>query len=241
MLFRRKNISLLVTAFTILFLFTLFNLLFPQSWLIETLSPYICPNAVYFKTTDKPIITLTIDDSPDPQTTKEILAVLNKYKVKATFFTISNRVLKNPEVTQAIVKAGHEIGNHLTKDEPSIRLGENFEPELAKAHKILSNYSTNINWFRPGSGFCDRSMIDIAKQYNYQTALGSVWSYDTNIPSSKFATWFILANTKPGSIIVLHDIGDRGERTVKTLENIIPKLQKKGYQFVTLSNLEPLM
>ena len=90
---------------------------------------------------------------------------------------------------------------------------------------------------RPGGGFCNAAMIETAQKYNYQTALGSVWAYDTNIPSSDFASWFILTNTKPGSIIVLHDVGERGKRTVTTLKKIIPSLQQKGYKFVTLSEL----
>lgn len=213
------------------------NLLLPQPGLIKVLSPLICPDAVYFQDTNEPAIALTIDDSPDPQTTSQILAILAKYNVNATFFPISDRVQANHELTQAIVKAGHEIGNHLTRDEPSIKLGENFSTELDKAHQILSQYAP-IKWLRPGGGWCNNSMVKTAQAYNYQVALGSVWSYDTHLVSSRFASWFILTNTKAGSIIVLHDGKKRGINTVKTLQTIIPWLQQKGYRFVTLSELK---
>ena len=233
-LFQKRNTLLLL--FTFFCLCIILNLLFPQRWLINLLSSRICPNAVYFKITDRPIIALTIDDSPDPKTTNHILDILAEYKIVATFFPISDRVFKNKVIIERIVADGHEIGNHLTNDEPSIKLKKRFASELDKAHQTLSNFST-IKWLRPGGGWCDLAMGEIARQYNYQIALGSVWSYDTHIPSSKFATWFILANTKSGSIIVLHDVGKRGERTVKTLKEVIPTLQNRGYKFVNLSNL----
>ena len=133
-----------------------------------------------------------------------------------------------------MIEEGHEIGNHLTEDEPSITLGDDFSLELQKAHNILSDFTT-VTWLRPGGGWCNQEMAKIAAANNYQIALGSVWAYDTHINSSKFGSWFILKNTRPGSIIVLHDVGDRGIRTIATLEVIIPTLQGKGYKFVTLS------
>lgn len=217
-------------------LFTIFILLFPQHWFIKLISPMICPNAVFFVTTNEPIIALTIDDSPDLDTTEQILDILAQYKVVATFFPISDNIPQNKAIIDRIVNEGHEIGNHLTKDEPSIKLGANFEIKLNKAHQILSDF-TEIKWLRPGNGWCNKAMVETVRKYNYQIALGSVWSYDTHIHSAWFASWFILANTKPGSIIVLHDVGQRGLRTVTTLKKVMPKLKQKGYRFVTLSNL----
>lgn len=214
------------------------SLLFPQRWLIEVLSLGICPGAVYFKETEEKVIALTIDDSPDRESTSQILEVLNKYQVKATFFPISDRVLTHPELTQSIVAAGHELGNHLTKDEPSITLRSHFESELQRADTILSRYDS-VNWLRPGYGWCNKSMVQTAQAYNYQVALGSIWSYDTHLLSDKFASQFILINAKPGSIVVLHDGGKRGINTAKTLETVIPQLQQQGYRFVTLSELQP--
>ena len=219
----------------------------PSPLLIRWLSSYICSEAVYFFESPEPVIALTIDDSPDDRseingenTTKNILKILEKYQVNATFFIISSQAENKPEIVKEIVKQGHEIGNHLTKDEPSIKLGDKFETELLKAEKILSEFAP-LTWFRPGSGWCNSEMATIAKQHNYKIALGSVWSYDTSIPSSQFASWFIFRNARPGAIIVLHDRGKnsaRGKRTVETLDRVIPQLQKQGYRLVTLSELE---
>jgi peptidoglycan/xylan/chitin deacetylase (PgdA/CDA1 family) len=214
-------------------------LLFPQPNSIVLISPSICPEAVYFFKVDRPLIALTIDDSPDPQTTLKILEVLQVNQAKATFFAISSEVEKYPEVITQIVDRGNEIGNHLTRDEPSINLGDKFEAELITADRILRQFDA-VTWLRPGKGFCDRDMIKIATKHNYKMVLGSIWSYDTNLPFANFSTWFILHNLHPGGIIVLHDAGnngERGNRTVKTLKRVLPELSKRGYRVVTLSEL----
>ncbi len=217
-------------------------LLFPQPNLILFISPRICPEAIYFFKTDRPLIALTIDDTPDPKTTRKILDVLTIYRTHATFFVISNEVEKYPEIIEQIVDRGHEIGNHLTKDEASINLGNRFESELLKADRILSQFD-RVSWLRPGKGFCDRNMMQIATKHHYRVALGSIWSYDTNISFAGFSTWFILHNLRPGAIIVLHDAGrngNRGNRTIVTLNKILPELNRRGYRVVTLSELEAL-
>ena len=165
-------------------------LLFPSRAIIQLISPYICPQATYFVRTDKPLVALTIDDSPSSNTL-EILATLSKYRVKATFFIISSLAENYPEIVSQIVKQGHEIGNHLTKDEPSIKLGDRFETEFLKADRILSQFAS-LKWFRPGSGFCNQVMSEIVKKHNYEIALGTIWSYDTHILSSRSYVIFAL-------------------------------------------------
>ena len=55
---------------------------------------------------------LTIDDGPDPETTPQVLALLEKYRARATFFLIGAKAANHPELTRMIVEAGHTIGNH---------------------------------------------------------------------------------------------------------------------------------
>ena len=80
-----------------------------------------------------------------------------------------------------------------------------------------------------------------AKKYNYRTALGFVWPYDTLFfSSSTFSDWFIRQNIRDGSIIILHDKGtnsERGNRTVDSLKLVLPQLKREGYKIVTLSEL----
>jgi len=71
-------------------------------------------------------------------------------------------------------------------------------------------------------------------------ALGSVYPFDAMLPFPGLAARYILWRARPGSIIVLHDVGPRGERTLATLESVLPELGRRGYQVITLSELSAL-
>lgn len=242
-----KKKKVVIIAISAILLLGLKILLKPSPIVIRAVSPLICSPAKYFFKTDKPLVALTIDDIVDdnhifPHTTLGILDVLANYEAKATFFAISNKAKEFPSLIESIVDQGHELGNHLTNDESSLKLGDKFETEFIEADQFLSQFS-NVSWFRPGHGFCNGKMIKIAEKYNYQTVLGTIWSYDTsNIVSPQFSSWYIMQNIRPGAIIVLHDSSSksdrRGNNTIAVLNKIIPQLQQQGYRFVTLSELE---
>lgn len=225
------------TFFILIILCNLVLMLFFQPrWLLSFVTSMI-PGAVYFAKTDQPIIALTIDDAPDAETTLLILHLLKRNNVKATFFLISSQILGNEKTIEKMVADGHELGNHMTEDKPSINLSpEEFEQDLLQAHSSISKFA-EVRWMRPASGWYNLRMLETAKKHGYRVALGSVFPYDTHIPSSWFATNHILLNVRPGSIIVLHDVDSRGQRTASTLAKILPKLKQKGYKLVTLSEL----
>ena len=212
------------------------TLFFQPRWIL-TIAESVIPGVVYFAKTEQLLIAITIDDAPNYTTTPLILDAFKKYEVPATFFIISSQILGNEKIVEKIVSDGHELGNHMTEDQPSIKLSpEEFERDLLKAHSIISKFG-KLRWLRPASGWYNSAMVNIAQKHNYRVALGSIFPYDTNIKSSWFATNFILFNVRPGSIIILHDGNSRGERTASTLEKILPELKKRGYKFVTLSKL----
>lgn len=192
---------------------------------------------LYFVGTDRPVVALTIDDGPDSVATPEILDVLKQHGARATFFVITDRVPGNEHVLGRMLEEGHEIANHLTSDEPSIRLSpSDFEHKLLAADEVLTAYSP-MRWFRPGSGWFNDDMLVTLHKHGYTNVLGSVYPFDAAIPWSWFASRYILWNVQPGSIVVLHDVGSRGLRTAATLRTILPELQAKGYDVVTVSTL----
>ncbi len=253
----------------VLLILGLYALALPSKALMQTLSPFICPNATYSfdLKSDQRWVALTIDDVPDfrtdekigqnTNTTTGILDVLKGYNAHATFFLISSQVelrearlalgeILDPLVSR-IIQEGHEIGNHFTKDERSIDLGDRFEGDLLEADRVLRKYSQipgskypQLSWTRPGAGSCNQRMVDIAQKHGYQVTLGTIWPYDTMIASSDFSTDFILRNIEPGKIIILHDSGGKGEwgyRTITTLGKVLAALAQQGYQVVPLSEL----
>nr|NIR51703.1 polysaccharide deacetylase family protein [candidate division KSB1 bacterium]NIR68409.1 polysaccharide deacetylase family protein [candidate division KSB1 bacterium]NIS27086.1 polysaccharide deacetylase family protein [candidate division KSB1 bacterium]NIT73940.1 polysaccharide deacetylase family protein [candidate division KSB1 bacterium]NIU27830.1 polysaccharide deacetylase family protein [candidate division KSB1 bacterium] len=180
------------------------------------------------------------DDGPDSVTTPKILEALSRNNAKATFFLISSRVMGNKDLVTEIVARGHEIGNHLTYDEPSVNLApEEFREALYEADSILGQFD-EVRWFRPGGGRYNEQMIAILQEHDYRCALGSVYPFDTFIPWVWFEVEYVLHNVQPGSIIILHDVGERGNRTVKALARLVPALIHRGFHFVTLSELYQL-
>ncbi len=227
----------------VLALVTILFLLSQSRWLF-TLATRIRPGALYAvnlpASPETPkVIALTIDDGPS-SATADILAVLERYDASATFFNISGHLPGHEAVVQQTVAAGHELGNHMSADQPSIRMtSAEFEADLLVAERAALPYlkGAALRWLRPGMGWYSADMVSIAQRHGYRLVLGSVFPYDTHIPSSAFAIAFILATVSPGDIIVLHDGEGRGDRTVKTLERILPALQERGYVITTVTGL----
>jgi len=208
-------------------------------WLISRLRQR-SPEVLYSVDTQERIVALTIDDGPDSTTTSELLDILEKHNAHATFFLITDRVPGNEALVQRMIAEGHEIGNHMTEDEASINYPiEIFKDELIAADEVLAQFG-DIHWFRPGSGWYNDAMLDVLDEYGYRCALGSVYPYDPQVGSAWFSTHYVLWKTKPGDVIVLHDHQARGYRTAKALESILPELIRRGYQVVTLSELNAL-
>ena len=201
--------------------------------------PYLAtraPGCLYSVRTSAPRVALTIDDGPDTATTAGLLHVLATHQARATFFLISGHITSD-SLVEALVAQGHEIGNHLTRDEPSIRLpAAAFDSSLATAGRRLAAFAP-VRWARPGGGRYNQRMVSTMRRQGYACALGSVYPYDAEIPSAGFSAAFILAHARPGAIIVLHDGGSRGRRTRATLERVLPELRRRGLQVVTLSEL----
>jgi len=230
-----KRLKIGTVLFTLL-LVAVVMVVFQPDWIVKTLSKR-SPEVVYFVETEEPLVALTIDDGPDPVATSKILDMLKLHDAHATFFFISSHLPGNEDLVRRTVEERHELANHLTTDEPSILLkSSEFERRLLEAHEVLSRFSP-VRWFRPGSGWFNEKMLSIIRKHGYECALGSVYPFDPQIPSSWFATHYVLRKVRPGSIIVLHDYAARGERTTAALASILPELNRRGLRVVTLSQL----
>jgi peptidoglycan/xylan/chitin deacetylase (PgdA/CDA1 family) len=211
-------------------------LMLQPRWILNRLMAR-SPEVLYAVDTEFKLIALTIDDGPDPQSTGRILDILTQFNAKATFFVLIERMSDNDPLVERMISEGHELGNHLLQDTPSIQHPAlEFDDRLELAHDTLSRFA-DIHWFRPGSGWYNREMVQSLERYNYRLALGSIYPFDSHIPSSWFASHYILWRAHPGAIIVLHDYGSRGIRTAETLSYSLPRLIERGYGIVTLSQL----
>lgn len=185
------------------------------------------------------LIALTIDDGPDPLYSSELLAVLRKYGVKATFFVVGENVEKFPQLVQQELAEGHEIGNHsyshgrLTQlNDPQIKM------EIIRANGIIYKcIGKNVIWFRPPYGACDLRVVRDAGNLGLHTVMwtSAVETSRTKDPGQMARR--VLNQAIPGGIILLHDGRVERNTTIAALPAIIEGLQKQGYRFVTLSEL----
>lgn len=194
------------------------------------------PEVFFHARTREPLVALTIDDAPSAAT-PAILDVLAAHRVPATFFVIGEQVATREAALRRMAAEGHELGNHLMRDEPSARLAPDaFEADLLRTRAVLAPYGAS-RWFRPGSGWYTRAMLARARRHGYRCALGSVYPFDPHLPFRRYLIRTVLARTRPGSVIVLHDGEARGLRTADVLRAVIPELRRRGFRFVTLSAL----
>ena len=188
---------------------------------------------------DKKIIALTFDDGPHPKETLEVLDVLKKYDVKATFFIAGKHANWYSKPLLRAIKENHEIGNH-TFNHPDIsKLSESqIEDEILKCEEVLIKLTgKKPTLFRPPFGsYNENSLTSIANKLGYKIILwNTVDAKDWENPSANKIANTIIDNAKNGDIILLHDYGT--ENTVKALDILIPIMQQKGFKFVTVSQL----
>ncbi len=206
-------------------------------WLIDAL-PGSYPEIVYFVPTEQRSIALTIDDGVDAQTTPAILDVLEANRVTATFFLVSDSLPGNESLVRRILADGHEIGHHMTRDEVTVSLPpEELRRKFNRAADSLEAVAP-ITWFRPGSARYNDQVLQLTRDRGYRIALASVMPLDTMIKNPQRMATYINWMVEPGSVVILHDRGERGLRTIETLEILLPILQDRGIPVISLGQLD---
>jgi peptidoglycan/xylan/chitin deacetylase (PgdA/CDA1 family) len=208
-------------------------------WLLRAL-PGDYPEIVYFVPTASRAVAMTIDDGLDPETTPLILETLKAHGASATFFVLSDSIAGREVLLRRILYEGHEIGHHMTEDEVTVSLKPDAMAEkFHRAAQTLDAFAP-ITWFRPGSGRYNDAVLELTRARGYRIALASVAPLDTVIHNPARMAGFVERMIEPGSVVVLHDVGERGRRTAETLQLLLPKLKGRGYAVVSLSRLDAL-
>jgi peptidoglycan/xylan/chitin deacetylase (PgdA/CDA1 family) len=227
---------MILTILIVLVLILALTIYFQPLFLIKWINKWT-PDVLFFVNTDLNIIALTIDDGPHPEVTPQILDVLKEHSAQATFFLLGDHILGNEKILERMRREGHELGNHLVKDYPTILLpGDEFERQLLEVDKLIQPLGKK-KWFRPGSGWYNKRIIRQLKVHDYRCALASIYPHDTIVRNVAIISAYILAKASPGAIIVIHDGASDRVRTVKVLRQILPLLKDQGYKIVTLSEL----
>lgn len=185
-------------------------------------------------------IAITFDDGPGEEGTEEILQSLAEYDAKATFFMLSQSAEKYPDLAKKVADQGHEIANHSITHPDLKKVDEGQAKEEIETSKetITDITGKEPTLFRPPYGSYSETVTDIAAESNQNIVL---WSLDTRDWESLNAEQMyenVVDNTKPGSIILMHDIH---HATADAVPDILKELSDEGYEFVTVSELSSLI
>jgi len=194
---------------------------------------------LYFGNPQKPEVALTFDDGPNPNYTPQVLATLEQYHVKATFFCVGRLVAQYPDLVKAEYADGHVIGNH-SWSHPNLGLLSSNEvaTQLRQTSDIIQQtLGVRPTFFRPPYGVFNTTVLTQANLMGLTTIIWNDEARDWLRPGIDVISSRILGLAGNGAIILLHDGGGNRYQTVKALPTIITTLRAEGYNFVTLQQM----
>ena len=195
---------------------------------------------------DRPRIALTFDDGPNEPYTSEVLGILERFGIKATFFIIGQNARRYPEVCQRIVTTGNVIGNHSYHHYKSLclRRSKAVAREIEQAHQAIyecTGFEPKL--FRPPHGFRTPWLMRTVGRLGYRVVTWDNMTGDWKAnKSAEEIERNIVQRAKPGGVIVLHDGRDSipsydRSQMIQALPFVIGALKKRGFDFVTIPEL----
>ncbi|BCL33760.1 polysaccharide deacetylase family protein [Nostoc sp. MS1] len=185
------------------------------------------------------VVALTFDDGPGPKNTAQVLEILKKNNIKATFFMVGMMVKYFPQVAKQVADDGHVIGNHTWHHWYRRMDVATAASEINRTADIIyKTTGVKTTLFRPPGGFLNNGVVDYAKSQKYAVMMWSDESSDTQRREQPPALIKnVIKGVKPGAIVLMHDGGGNRSRTVQALPQIISDLKAQGYKFVTIPEL----
>ena len=181
---------------------------------------------------------LTFDDGPIPEVTPQVLAILAKYNVKATFFMVGENIDKHPDVFRQVIEAGHSIGNHTYNHLKGWRTPyADYMSNVAKWEEAVlrTSYIVHYTLFRPPYGKATFRQRRALHQQGYRLIYWDILTRDyeaTRTPEQMLAQ--IKRDLRPGSIINFHDSLKSNERMLAVLPQALDYLLSQGYTLLPL-------
>ncbi|MGX9133022.1 polysaccharide deacetylase family protein [Rummeliibacillus sp. JY-2-4R] len=182
---------------------------------------------------NKKVVALTFDDGPNNTVTPKILKILKRHHAKATFFMVGAQVNAHPKIAKQVKDAGHEIGNHSYSHPNLLTLtNKQIKEQIAKTNKAIQKATgRNPTVFRPPYGCVDKR---VRSQTSLPVTLWNVDTLDWKHRNAKKILAYVKKETHSGSIILMHDVH---MPTADGLDAVLNYLEKEGYTFVTVSEL----
>lgn len=185
------------------------------------------------------VVALTFDDGPSKRYTGQVLDILKKYRVKATFFIVVRNAYQCPDLIERIIEDGHELAMHSYKHKSAwISLPWETKREFERSCELFKSYQIPMSTFRPPWGTFNAVSLKYALRSGLEVVLWTVEAFDWRKKNTAHnIAEEVVKRIEHRGIIVLHDSGGaKGapQHTVDALELLIPQLQEKGYEFLTI-------
>lgn len=181
-------------------------------------------------------IALTFDDGPSTFTL-EVLELLKKYDVKATFFCIGKNIEAHPEILKQIIADGHLVGNHSYSHSKFFDFynAKKIQEEIQKTDELLEKYtSKKINFFRPPYGVTTPSIRRALEKTKHKVIGWNIRSLDGGTKNQELIFNRIIKRLSPGGIVLLHDTASH---SVLVLEQFLQFLQQNNYKVISIEEL----
>lgn len=191
---------------------------------------------IYSVEREEPLIALTFNCAWDTNDIPQLLALLEKENIKATFFMVGQWMEQYPDSVKAIAAAGHEIGNHSYSHVDFVgATEETIRQQVDKTNVLVQELTgTTPKLIRVPSGSYDNRVIAFLRQEGYEIIQWDVDSVDWKKPSPEEMTKKILDSVQNGSILLFHS---GAATTLDALPGILMGLKEKDYQFTTVGEL----
>lgn len=179
---------------------------------------------------------LTFDDGPTSEFTMQFLEILKRYNAKATFFCLGENVEKNRDQFAAIVDHGHAIGNHSHTHPNGWKTPtKQYVTDVLRCQETLTDSLGHApKYFRPPFGRISVNQL-IQLRRTFEVVMWDILSMDYQVElNGGQVAQNVTENTKPGSIVLLHDSELAAERVTVALPLILQHLSENGFEMCTL-------
>ncbi|MBT7617550.1 MAG: polysaccharide deacetylase family protein [Calditrichaeota bacterium] len=185
---------------------------------------------------DRSGVYLTFDDGPDPDSTPEIIRILNQTKCPATFFVTGYQAEKHPSIVERIHREGNSIGSHGYHHKSLLfRTANQVLHEIRRTKDVISKITgESTRLFRPPYGRFGLSHLDVVRNQKSKMVLWSLSGLDWKSQESNEIVRRVTKRIKSGDIVLLHDRGQGVRATISALPLVIDGIRSRGFELKKL-------
>ncbi|MDP6683529.1 MAG: polysaccharide deacetylase family protein [Desulfobacterales bacterium] len=241
-------VSFLIAGFMLFFDLKLFAIPLAGFILLCMMAPFFPRFGFYLPiisrgTSSKNAIALTFDDGPDPMSTPQLLELLLKYQIKATFFVTGKKAAEHPKLIEEILLHGHSIGNHsyVHNNLVMFKSCKSIAKDIEATQNVLGSFGVMALAFRPPVGITGPRLRPALLKSGKFIVNFSCRAFDGGNRWIKGLSKKILKSIRPGDIVLLHDVRPHQPTLLaywlNEIEFIISGIKGKGLAVLPLAEM----